>query len=61
MPHIKRPHRPLPFAPGETVRHIANLRERYQLILVLQNTAWGIRKSDGVEVMLYLENLTRYP
>jgi hypothetical protein len=41
------------------VSHIANQQERYQLILVLENTAWGIRQSDGVEVMLFLENLTR--
>ena len=61
MPKSKGPIVPLPFAPGETVRHIANQQERYQLILVLENTAWGIRQSDGVEVMLYLENLTRCP
>jgi len=59
MPKSKEPIDPLAFAPGETVRHIANQQERYQLTLVLENTAWGIRQSDGEEVMLFLENLTR--
>jgi hypothetical protein len=46
------------FQPGDLVRHSSNPKERYQLTLVLDHSAWAIRKSDGDEVMMVIENLT---
>jgi hypothetical protein len=48
---------PKPFAPGDIVGHSASQGKRYQLVLVLDRTVWGVRQSDGEEVLLLLENL----
>ena len=46
------------FQPGDFVRHFSNPKERYQLTLILDYSAWAIRQSDGDEVMMVIENLT---
>ena len=45
------------FQVGDLVTHINNSNECFQLIFVLEKSAWGVRRSDGEECMLLIENL----
>lgn len=44
--------------PGDLVRHSSNPKNRYQLMFILDHSAWAIRQSEGDEVMMVIENLT---